>query len=459
MKVKKILAGAMAVVLALGMTSCGSKAPTAESLMKGIQELDAGKYYQMEVALSAKQENADGSFDIDAKAKVEGAGDIFHLYDTDLSVGMSGFSMDMDIEMWAELDGGDAYLKGNILGQDINWMKSSMGDSSFGPEDIEKIANSIKDADTEKHEFILQKHEKGEDYIVEMVIDGDDISDAFGDAMETMKMDGDSGFNAEDCKAEVRFDEETKDLKTIFIKGEGDEMSFSLEITFLAKNGNKKLEIPKDVIKTAEEAENNPDANNGWSFSLGDDEGGDNHQQPGGEIGNTTTPGNGTYVDTEKYRNDGEAYDEVIDPMAEAVYAADPNLTYLSVSHYTYTGVSRMSYSTSGDDWGGEIVVERYYDQDEYSNPKDSYERQYNFLHEWYETEPVGGGKDQKFAIFATDDYGQKAEIVCYTDEYYLTGEARLYNDGANVKQALNKINDMFATAGIEGVFDASALS
>lgn len=446
MKMKRVLAACLAAMLVLGLTACGGKAPTAESLLSDVQKLDTEKYYSMNLDVSASAETDEGDGSVDISLVAEGRGDVVHLDDVDVKIGVSGFSMRVSAEAWIDLDAGTSYIDAELMGQRSGWIESSLGDDPFSQDDIASIANVLCDVNLDKIEPELLEREKGDDYVVTWEMDGDGMVEVLEDAMESFDSAPDlSDADVDTIKVEAVFDAETQDLKSFVIAAEGD-VTFSLGVEFTARNVDEELEIPSKVIKAAAESETDEGE---WTL------GGDEFDVDSSDESDAFEPVSGS--ENELISNDGAGYDEIIDPMAEVIASKDPGLTYLSVSHYTGGETARLSYATGEDDWNGSIAIERVKSPDDWNSAEKSYKDQCDFLASWYESAPAGGGANEKFVIYVDDSSYLKAELACYDDDFFISGSVYVY-DETDVSVALSYLNTMLETAGVTGVFDASAL-
>ena len=272
---KKLIAAALAALTVLSLAGCGKEPAepvTAEALMAGVPEIDPSKYSDIGVAVaigSGGEESGDGMVLI---MGVESAGNIRHIYAAEATFGSGDDSMTIGMEGWADTEAGMAYTELSYAGISSGWSKSAeQADSTVM--DASGAAASVSEA-WKGAEFRLAEEEAEAYYIVEWDVSAEAMSDAAGNLGGTFDPD-----SFESMSGTASFRKSDLMLEGIELRAENSAGgAFLFYVEFYEINGDKTLEIPKEVIETAVDGDD-PDAymphdsGRGWlTYDDGSDE-------------------------------------------------------------------------------------------------------------------------------------------------------------------------------------------
>ena len=442
---KKILSLLLVLAMLLSLAACAKKEPTAEELLEGIRKVDASKFQDLDLSVSMTTEQDGQAMDFTMKSGVAMRGDVVHIYDMSVDVGMSGLSITVKAEGWLDSANKVSYMNMSALGQESGWTKSAMDDSEMNF-DVKNMLDKFS-KDEVMRNLTLQEHEGGEQYVVTWEFD----VDALADIMSTLPAECDST-RVDSVTAAAWFDEATHDLVTLQV-GTGvsdDDGMVDINVMFMFKtwNGDEKLAIPSEVVETAVEDSDSSDPF-GFDSMMEDDE--PEPQLPDYEPDDSF----GGYDDDAGYdysgdggpvTNDGEGYDEVIDPLAEQVALNDPNHKGIWVYHYG--GMTSMNYSTGGLDWIGDVMVE-HMDPETWGSAEDAFKEQADWLRTWYGGDPVTGSVEEKSVTFAKLDEGNyEIDLAAWNGDMYISADIYTYG-GMSAEDAVGHLNEMLAMAGV----------
>ena len=250
--------------MTLSLAGCTSREPTAEELLAGVPVIDSEKYYDMTVEMDVAAQADGQTSEISLSFGAEGCDDILHLYDMDLSLGVSGVNIAFSMEGWMESAEKKLYCHMTMFGEDSGWMLlSSASNSGVFPADaFREMTEGVGSLGKTGAERVLEPHTEGEDYVVtwtESEVDLDNFSGAFGNLMGALgaevQASGAAQAAAGSATAQAHFDEETHELKFIRIEADAADSESSsavcITIAFNASNGEQKLAIPQNIIDTA----------------------------------------------------------------------------------------------------------------------------------------------------------------------------------------------------------------
>lgn len=456
---KKFLALAMALAMVFSLAGCsglpfGDKAPTAEDLMDGLQAMDPSKYNDLgiEMAISGSQDGQ--AVDIGLEAGVEMAGNIMHIYDMSLDMGMSGFSLTVGLEGWLDLDGNTQYMSMSALGMDSGWTKStSDGSDSFS---MDSLMDAMGASDGNNAvEYVLEPHEKGQDWAVSWTADGGDLASlADGFASDY----GVDGVDDVAVSAKAWFDEESHAIKSITVtadsSADGTDASVDIRIEFRTMNGDGSLSIPADVIESAVEESDSGNLFGGVGGDVIDPFGSGDDADPGfgGFDGDDafSRPSDLEYdgLSSGKLVNDGDGTDELMDSLAARIVELDPDCNNVYVYHYS--GCTTVSYYTSGDDWSGSLMIERVFDPS-WGSAEDEFIDQAEFLRGWNEgSDPYS--EDEHNILFLTE-----GSLGCWDLDYatwegdiYMSADVYTYGD-SSAEDVMQYLLTMMGNAAVYG--------
>lgn len=420
---KRILAAIMILALAMGLCGCqmlGKKDKvTAESLIDGIPDLEAGKHHSFDFMMKGDVATEEGSVSVDFSTGMEVSTSVVHLKGAKISAGMQGLSFEIGMEGWSDLDDGTTYTNMSFMGQESGWTKSR----SEGSSDSGKI-NGMLDMDG-KIDAELVDDGKG-DYVVKGDMSASAINDlmgSFGD-MEGFESIGDatSGTSIKSAKAEMAFGREDKMLKSVHIdvsfEQDGTPSTLSLDIKVNALNQAGALQVPSDVIADA--------VDDGDMGIWGD--GDDGH---GGDPGGSADPdpgygiGSGGGV-TGTYYTDNEGYDDVIDPMAQKLVDAGFDPGYISVYHYG--GYASLNVSAYSENVSREVKI--YHVDTSDWTAQERYEEQYEFFADYHPDMPAvyGTAADGEALFAGVEDGDGRAMFAQYSGDLYVEAYAYMWD-------------------------------
>lgn len=260
--IKAWIAAVLALAMVLGMAGCAGKEPTAKELMDGVPEIDPEKYYDMTVEMDITAKVDGQHSDLSLSFGAEGNGDVVHLYDMDMTLGISSISIAFSMEAWVEQGSYSTYVRMTMLDEDSGWMLFSMDSDTLPVAPFQEIVGDMDSLGKTGAELTLEPHEKGEDFVVtwaENDVDMSSFSGAFSDLFSRFAADGQTaGTDPHDTgniTVQAHFDEETHDLKSVRIETDanssGSDAAACVTIVFHAVNGEQELSIPQSVIDTA----------------------------------------------------------------------------------------------------------------------------------------------------------------------------------------------------------------
>lgn len=253
---------------------------------EGIPEIDNSKFQKTTYHVESSQESNGSSsseessglglFDNMNSQKmdmvVEQKDDIVHISDGKVIIGSSddsdNMSMEISLEMWLDNANDTSYINASIFGFNNGWTKSAGDDDSGYKEFSEaqnKILKYIKD-NANNESVTLENTDDG--YSVSMTADENVLKDFYGEEASQEK-------TAKPVNIVISFYKD-RSLNNIVIDGEYLEskkvetsnkenmevvpvnestVKSHIEMAFDVINGDESLEIPKDVISNAKEAD------------------------------------------------------------------------------------------------------------------------------------------------------------------------------------------------------------
>ena len=255
------LSAILALAMVLGMAGCSGRQPTAKSLMAGIPGIDPQKYYDMTVEMDITAQAEHPSSDVSLSFGAEGRDGLMHLYDMDMTLGVSGISIAFSMEAWMEQDSDAVYATMTMFGEDSGWMLLSMDSDALPVAPLQEMIGSMSSLARSDAELTLNPHEAGEDLVVTWVesdVEVDGLAGAFGgllDGFAGSQTAGTGALSTGDIRVQAHFDEETYDLKFIRIEtdanGSDSDAAIYITISFNTFNSDLDLSIPQDVIDAA----------------------------------------------------------------------------------------------------------------------------------------------------------------------------------------------------------------
>lgn len=262
--------GLVSVVLATvmivgGLTGCGTKKVTAESLVSnafgsdGVKSLDADVTLNLDMDVDASEltgSDTTMNIAIGLDCNVKSTEDVAYT-DGKATVSFFGTKTKVDVKTYADIKEGVAY---NYDEDSDSWIKSDLDSSSF---DFSSVSNKIDTSVFENLELAETKS-KDEDYTVTGTISskklqdllGEDLSD-FTSGVDTSELDLDNlNFDVT-----MTFDRSSKLIKVMsysvdpkaFDSDSYTINKFDFSITLNSLNENDDLSIPEDVTKNAVE--------------------------------------------------------------------------------------------------------------------------------------------------------------------------------------------------------------
>lgn len=262
--IKAWSAAILALAMVLGMAGCAGREPTAEELMAGVPEIDPERYYNVAVEMEVSAQADRQSPDISLSCGAEGCGDVLHLYDMDMALGVSGIRLAFSMEAWMEKSADSMYADMIMFGEDSGWMFLSLdpGSGALPVESFREMTANMKALGKNGSGLVLEPHEKGTDYVVTWT--GSDaavgdlsgmFSGLFGGFSAGGQLAGSGGLETGGATVRASFDEKTHDLKLLRIeagaKSVDGEAGIGITIALHTVNGDQELRIPQNVIDTA----------------------------------------------------------------------------------------------------------------------------------------------------------------------------------------------------------------
>lgn len=429
---KRKIAILLAVCLCmLSLTACSfKKDPTAEELAASVLAMDETKYNKFAVDMTAELVTDDAPMTMSFDATMESAGDIVHMYDMAIQVGMSGLSLTIDAEIWQNNKDLVSYTNVGLIGEESGWQKADMDNADGG---VDNIAGTIDGSDV-----TMAKHAKGEDYIITWPIDLNELSSL------VVAIPGEENFPTEgSAVGQARFDESTHDLKSISaVFDDGAGTKFNMEITVIEMNGDAVLEIPTDIIDSAQDV-----SDTDGLVHLGQDD-----LPEDADDSNLFDNPSSTGMFSSGIETDGAGEDEYIDGLAERINAANPDNKGIELSHY---GSMNYLYYRDGDDsWYGTMSL---WSQDEsaWGPVVDEYEEQCDWLASWYgreygEAAVEGDAVSGNYIIYCHDDENrQELDYAGYFDNVMVEVSIYVYYKDSGML-AMDYLDSMLADAGLQ---------
>lgn len=428
----RIFALAMAVVMAVSLCGCKKEEPvTAEGLLAGVPQMDPGKYQAMLLEIDMKTESEEGAASVSASGRVESAGDVLHLDGFKMSVGASGFSMEIAMDAWADASAGVAYSNVSAMGQSSGWTKStSQSIPDLGSFDLSSMGE-VKGPKLE---------DDGEgDYVVAWTADPEAIKDALAEMDNAELLDSvDAGLpegQVDSASAAARFSREDKTLKAMDVAlSMSDGTTLGMTVVFEAINGDAALAIPDEVVSTATEEDPFGDSGLDDGFQY------DPNLEDGAELSRTEAG----------YYTDGDGRDDRLDPMAAALVAAGYSGDDVCVYHYD--GYAEMDVSYYDEDGSGRVTIAHVSDEEAWYSPEEAFNDEYGFIEAYEGLSLAKGSQASGDASFTgvDADGDAKARIIRHGDGLYIESTGYLY-DSTDGSAALAELE-----AFVDGVLSAS---
>lgn len=248
----------LALIMTLSLAACGKKEAdgpgaanenTVQALFDGVQELDLSKYTNMTMVVSASSQDSGAT--VNMQAGFELKGDIMHIYDMSMNIAAGEGAMAISIEGWLDRAANLTYMNASMFGEESGWMKSSENVPDLDVDSITQLSDNMKDMVADSMRLLERKD--GEDYVVEWQLDPNDVNSAgimsiMGSTLEDYQMMDTVGV----ITAQATFDANTRDLKSVTAwSGDDSEVIVNMAVVFAAKNMDKDLAIPQEVIDSA----------------------------------------------------------------------------------------------------------------------------------------------------------------------------------------------------------------
>lgn len=386
---KRALSVFLACMLVLSLGACGKKDDTtAESLMAILQNHDKSAHMagHLNMTMNATQDGQ--SVSMVADMDMETSGGVAHMYNGSITTSAADMSFVISLEGWTDMAAGESYMKTSMMGMDSGWTKSDIDDASM---DVTKMAKLWQSGT----EFTLRDRKKNEDYAVDWSISLDALQQAMSGTVDGGIMSGTTSLDTAGltgCTGTAVFAADSKQPKAVLVDITGSMIeTFQLKLTFDMYNGDPVvLSVPQDVIDSASDPELDSFLNDS-AFSVDDGD-------PDTEAG---------------------SYDEVIDPLYDALQADMPANCSVSVDRWSDRAELDLKYESGLTDWYGNVEVCHFPE----AGAQEYFTMSSDFYKEWYEKEPADSGPD--YAIYHNDG---ELNYVCIVDN--MTIDATVYGSG-----------------------------
>lgn len=444
---KKRLERTAALMLVLAMalsmlTGCGSgsglgfgnpKDPTAKELIDGASRDSMGAYADMSMDMTVRASEDGTDTELGMSMGIEASDSVAHIYDSEMTIGASGFSMTIQLEGWTDVKTGESYMNMSMMGETSGWMKSDGSSVDVGS--FTDMAGTDW-LETDEDAYMLREHKKGEDWVVTWTVPGDAFDKMLEGAEAGIAADPDASFKG-DLLVEAHFDEESRELKSIAVGGNADGMELSAVITVKSR-GDKVLAIPAAVIEEAE-------ANSAGAGDFGGYDGDDGGFSYGGGDG-VDGYGEGNIV------SDGEGSDAYMDAFAQSVLDAGYFQGNVRVYHYSYE--TEVSWEWQSYDGNVMIGAEASHILDGgFSTAMEEFLSDCDFTASWLDCEgPYKGSPDDGWAAYYIDkDYVRELDYVrLYEDQdIVLSVDVYSYEDGSTAEDLWSELQVFLAAHGL----------
>ena len=228
-------------------------------------------------------------------------------------------------------------------------------------------------------------------------------------------------------------------MTTLNIQGHADGSDLICAITVNTLNGDKTLDVPSDVVDSAVNAS---DVDGGSSIGSDWNDVPDLSLQARPDSSGYDYAGSGGAV-----KNDGEGYDDIIDPLSENIAVLDPHHSGIYVYHDD--GLTSLTYSTGGFDWYGDVYV-KHMDPETWGYASEEYRGQAEWLQGFYDDEPYMGAVEDDTVWFAMDDGdGYMVDMTSWKGDIYIAGDMYTFGD-VSLDEAIEHLNVMLSTVGVD---------
>lgn len=247
---KKIIAVILGCFVCLLLAGCGEKAPTVEELLANAKSASTAAYQDFDLEMEVKADMSQVSDDqpmnaqggVHAKGRVEITPSVVHMEGFTMDVAMSGLSMEMQMDVWADQAAGTGYVRTMMFGQDTGWVRSGTDGTTI---DASGVAGTLGQFLDGVQGGALAEHKKGEDWVVTGTVDLGSLDIGVPITDENMgRMTGTMALS---------FDESTRALKSMVLEAGDGETSFYATVSMRSMADQSTLSVPQEVIDKAVE--------------------------------------------------------------------------------------------------------------------------------------------------------------------------------------------------------------
>ena len=440
-KTKRMAALLLAMaMLAAVLSGCSSgpgfsfgraKDPTAMELVEGARDASAGAYADMSMSMTASAAQDGVETELAMSMGVEASGDVAHIYDGEMSIGASGFSMALQLEGWTDAGTGESYMNVGMMGESSGWMKSDGSSAGIDAGSIAGIAGTGW-LDADEDAYTLREHKKGEDWVVTWTVPGDALDNMLEGAEAGMAAESGGAFKG-DLFVEAHFDEESREFKSVAVGGNADGMEIHVTITVKSR-GEQSLQIPAGVIEEAEANE----AASGYGIDPDFSYGGDDEDWYGG--------GDPSIID------DGDGSDPYMAAFAQSVLDAGYLSGDIRICHYSYE--TEVDWEWQSYDGNVMIGAEASHIlENDFSDARAEFLSDAEFTESWLDCEGAwkGSEEDGWIAYYSDRDYVRELDFIkLYEDDsLVLCVDVYSYEEGATAEDLWSELNAVLAAHGL----------
>lgn len=460
---KYILLLTLVLAMSVLLSACGlklpfgNKGPTAQELVDGVGDIDTGRYYDVSIKADIKGEQDGSEVSVTLDASFESDNNIVHVYDATVGIGASGFSIELQMEAWADNANRVSYTNAYFMGQNSGWTRQDIADGKSSVGSLSELMEGVSRICREGSEPQLLDHVSGEDYMVIWEAPMHDVSSVVGDLGD---MSGSNVAMGDITNASVKavFAEDSHALKTITISGhDANDCGVEIEVAFNIINGDKSLRIPQSVTSTGD-AENLGQGDGTFGWVVGDEDSGDVTSAPP-TIGNlvpevseqpTVNPNGGSAaaVDTDTYRNDGEGYDPEVDGMIVPRLRETDQTSYVGVYHYGEVNSLYWNFETNG--FYGSMTLDHVVKENNWYDPQREFDYEYDYRREELgDSALIAGSREQGAAVYTKSEYGTTyIYYMAMIGDYYVEIQVTDYN-GRGYDDALSVAGQALTLVGL----------
>lgn len=431
--VKRILSVFSCMALMFALPACGAKEPTAEGLLAGVS-FDPDRLTSASVTCrvtSDMPEDLDGidegfsvpamNGDVTLTADVDVQGGILHVSGLQADISVEGMSLGIGADLWLDQPGGKGYVRVDMLGQDMGWMESDTGSLDgmpyTGQSGIADVFDGLVRNGSGAH---IMDRGKKDDYTVRWTVPGDALNDLADGAVPS------------DLDVQAVFAYDGHGLQALYIEGASETGAMSMEALFYAVNAEGSLSIPQDVIDSAGSAD--------LSGIFGGMDAGFSYDGTDGPSGPSASA-----VDTDQYKNDGEGYDDVLDPLAQQLSGSLQGHDTVAVWHFSDHTELCFEHDSPDGSWSGSSELHRY--PDDPDGAAGFFADQKAFYSDWYSIEPYFESDSE--VLYLTDS-GELALCRILSDGT-MAVSADVFSYGTfDDSMTLSRLSDMLALTGLQ---------